>query len=439
MSSRFAIAATLAFLAAALPTNATAEKPEAMAAAESAADENPFEDVGRDAPAPVPPTPAAANGSSTHATRTIDELVDAAEQTPLLVRKPYVTVLVTGSGTGDVAYLIDCLPDATVGNILRKARYPHPIKFDSVKIAVHRPRHHVNEDLTIEAEERILRVEWDAKANQPTKKTNHRLQPGDRLIVRLPPTSVPAPQPPTPIPAGEYYTPYPPPVPVRAAPPILAATPQPYVHEAPHAVVYSALPAPVPSPFSPAEATRATAPVFGGVKPAIVAEPVADHPSTVRFDVVVVEDVDNSFAEFEQLRSRMPFMLTDTATIQGTLRILEKHKLVRRVSAPKLMVLAGEKATIQIGAESPNKEEPWQGLKAEVGARELGGGLAVEFSFKNTTGRQTNGVQTSLIVPHGQTVVMKTGSQLVHTDDEDAAQDTAEHAVYVVLTPEIVR
>lgn len=349
MSSRFAIAITLAFLAvpsfhvnlvaAAPPTNA---KHEAMTLEE-------FMAARPDAK--VPPTPASPD-------RTLS-----------------VYVIVAGNGAGDSAYQMECAPDATVGSVLRKAIYPHPIDFASVQIAVHRPRHQVNDDLTVATDEEDLRVEWDSKANQPTAKTNHHLQPNDRIIVTLPPAPV----------------------------------------------------AVVPTP------------IVAGAAPALHADPTPAAPSQVRFDVVVVEDVCDSFTEFEQLRSQM-IMLSDTATIQGTLRILEKQNLVRRVADPKLLVVTGQEATIQIGNESPNKDEPWQGLKAKMGARELGGGLAVEFSFKNTAGRQTSEVRTSLIVPHGQTVVIKTSGQLLETaNGDDATKQKVEHAVYVVLTPEILK
>jgi hypothetical protein len=235
-----------------------------------------------------------------------------------------------------------------------------------------------------------------------------------------------------------YALPYGSPQPILIPPSAPATTPYPHAQEAPLAVVYSALPALETSPDA-VKATAAVAPVAAD----LLAAPImgaATTPSIVRFDVTVVEDVGDSLVEFDELRSQMPFMLTETSTIQGTLRILEKHKLVRRVSSPKLMVAAGEKAMLAIGSETPDTDQPWQGIKAEMGARELGGGLSIEFSLANTEGRQTNTVQTSLIVPHGQTVVMKTGSQLLQAStDEDSTKDKVEHAVYVVLTPEIVK
>ena len=428
MSSRFPTAMILALLFSATPTAATAEtmtvedylssKPEANAATETAKDDNPFEHIACEATAAVPPTPASSDDSRS------------------------VHVIVTGSGCGDFACRMECAPDATVGSVLRKAVFPHPIDFKSTKIAVHRPHQVVNDDLSVELEERILRVDWDAKLGKPTAKTNHRLQANDVLII-TPPSAAPVPQPyqPTPVAADTYPAPYTPPVHAGAAPPILAASPQYYAPEATQAVIYSALPAAVPSPFSGDSVVVGTpaAPII----PVPKATPQPAKVTQVKFDIVVVEDLDNSFAEFDELQSRMPFMLTDTATMQGTLRILEKHKLVRRISAPKLISLAGEEANFEVGSVSANSDEPLQGIQAKMGARELGGGLVVDFGFKNTVGRQTNEVQTSLIVPHGQTVVIKTGSQLVEVANGDSTenkdQDKVEPAVYVVLTPEILR
>lgn len=444
MSSTILNAIVVALAAVALPLSAKAERMtvaeylsgyrEATATSESTADENPFENLSL-----LPTAPDAGllteSGLLTHRI--------AAPPTPPTPGSPApipTAFVVFESGTGsDYVREIACEPDTTVGRALKTQICPTPVDFSKAGIAIHRVSQHINDDLTIEAQEEILRVEWDATTNEPTTQSNHRLQPSDRLIVALPPSSSRPPRLPNMTPIARYGAVYGPPQPIIASSPELAATPHQPAPEAPRAVVYSALPAPVASPYS-AEAATAYATVATDLPAAPIANDMAAPSSTVKFDVVVVEDIGDSFAEFEELRSRMPCMLTDTSTIQGTLRILEKHKLVRRVSSPKLMVAAGERASLAIGSETPGADQPWQGIKAEMGARELGGGLVVDFSLANTEGRQTNKVQTSLIVPHGQTVIMKTGSQLLQASvDEDAVEDKVQHAVYVVLTPEVVK
>ena len=442
MSSKFTNAVALTLFAAAVPLNATAEmmslaeylssKSEPATSTNSAADETPFENLSFELPtAPSDAEPFPESGLQPNR-------IEMPPTPGSPARLPSVFVIVESGTAGDYVREIVCQPDTTVGSALKRQVCPQPIDFKKARIVIHRASKHVNDDLTVEAEEEILRVEWDAKTNEPTAKSNHRLQPSDRLIVTLPSSAYPTPQPPNPTPVATYSAPYGPPQPIIASAPVLAATTHSNAPEATRAVVYSALPAPVASPYS-AEAATAVAPVISDLTAAPIANAMA-APSTVKFDVIVVEDVGGSFAEFDELRSQMPFMLTDTSTMQGTLRILEKHKLVRRVSSPKLMVAAGEKATLAIGSETPDTDQPWQGIKAEMGARELGGGLVVDFSLANTEGRQTNKVQTSLIVPHGQTVVMKTGGQLAEgVKDDNSERGQVERAVYVVLTPEIVR
>jgi hypothetical protein len=421
MTKQFAIAITLLFQAAASLTNATAETmtledflkadPDTKSATADPAVGNPLADIDFKVTPGVSPTPAEPKGAQA------------------------LIVVIENGPVGHTAFLMDYRPDANVGSILRKAQYPRPINFASTKIAVHRPRHHVNEDLTVEAEEQILRVDWDSKANQPTKKSNHRLQPNDRIVVTLPPaTAVPIPTPML-VPAA---APYPPP-PVIAAQSIPALPHPPHAPETWKAVHYSALPASVPSPYQ-ANPTVSLAQVVAEV-PVEVRESLSPAPTTaVKFNVVVLEDTGDSFAEFHQLRSQMPFMLTDTATIEGTLRILQKHNLVQTIANPKMIVVAGEEGTFEVGTETPGDKVPWTGTRATMGARELGGGLAVDFKFELSADGRVDAVTSSLIVPHGQSVIMKTGSQSPEAaKDDDAARQKSEHAVYVVLTPEIVR
>lgn len=318
----------------------------------------------------------------------------SARPTPTsLNRLPTAFVILDAAAAGDYVREIVCEPDTTVSIALKTQVYPQPVDFKDAIIAIHRVTRCVSDDLAAKAEEQILRVDWDAKSNNPTEKSDYHLQPCDRLIVTLPSSTETEPQP------------------TRS----IAFDPE------------------QPDFGFDMNAVEANPPKSPKEMPAL-------KPSTVKFDVTVVEDVGDNFAEFDELKSRMPFMLADTATMQGTLRILEKNNLVRRVSSPQLMVVAGEKARLVIGSEMPGEEQPWQGIKAEMGARELGGGLAVEFQLENTEGRDTNMVQTSLIVPHGQTVVLKTGSQVMQASaNEDTTGNNAKRAVYVVLTPEVVK
>lgn len=298
--------------------------------------------------------------------------------------------------------------------------------------------------------EKVLPVNWTELRTGKSDKTNYALLPGDRVYVQRPAEDTASVVTDAPeelngelavdvVFDGEGARSALPVRPVPAPPSLVTVPPQPYLPQSPQPVVYSAFPAATGSPFG-GQPVYSLPPLVAEAPYAEFVEAKPASPATVRFEVVVVEDVGDSFAEFEQLRTSMPFMLTDTPTITGTLRALEKHKLVRRVAAPKLMVATGDEATFQVGTETPNAEVPWTGTKATMGARELGGGLAVDFSYEMTADGRANTVRASLIVPHGQSVVMKTGDEKLKATNADAEKkDGAKHAVYVVLTPEIVK
>jgi hypothetical protein len=160
------------------------------------------------------------------------------------------------------------------------------------------------------------------------------------------------------------------------------------------------------------------------------------------FSVEVIEDHTGSLREFKALESAMPILTAQSEVILPTIRILEKQALVRRISSPKLVTIVDQPAQIQIGSEVPGEasETPsFQGLSMKTAAREMGGGLNVDFQFRDTSGDEKLEVQASLLVAHGQTIVMKAAGCCCDTDANDAAKAGARPAVYVVLTPELVK
>ena len=160
----------------------------------------------------------------------------------------------------------------------------------------------------------------------------------------------------------------------------------------------------------------------------------------VLFSVDVIEDSSNSLAEFESLQSAMPFLTAESEIILSTMRILEKQNLLRRLSNPRLVTTVGRPAILQVGTETPGENGDaaiFSGLRMEVAARELGGGLEIEFKFCDTTGSQRCEVATSLLLAHGQTVVMKTSHPNRKSAEAENGDD--ERPVYVVLTPQVLK
>lgn len=192
-------------------------------------------------------------------------------------------------------------------------------------------------------------------------------------------------------------------------------------------------PAMMPMPYrAPAESIRATS--------------AGSKPSTVKFEIAVVEDVSDSMAEFMPPSGEAPFLMADTQTMQAALRVLDKQNLIRRVSNSQMMAASGEQATLEIGTEATDEDLRWQGLKLEATAQEMGGGLDIDFQLGQQDPAGDFRVSLDLIVAHGQSVVMKTGRPTTRKVADVAANagDTnekskAEHPIYIVLTPELVR
>jgi len=241
-------------------------------------------------------------------------------------------------------------------------------------------------------------------------------------------------------------------------------------------VLYSAIPAGVPSPFArgneighispPLIATQAyaaelplqqpPAPVLQASACASAANPTGcpSHAASattaepcckaqqVLFNIDVIEDQSGSLAEFDALKSDMPFLTADSEIILATLRILEKQQLIRRVSSPRLVTVEGRSAVFQIGSETAVEGESqpcFDGIRLEVSARGQDERLEVQFHFRQSSGPRANEVMTRIGVSEGQTVVMKTSCQRKETGADGEPQSQDDVPVYVVLTPALVK
>jgi hypothetical protein len=386
-------------------------------------------------------------------------------------------VVIHGGACGENVCTIPATGEETVNCALRKSVFPHPIDFAKATICVARP----DKNGQIE-----LPVEWSAEKGGPTCESNHVLLPGDRVFVQLPTEPTP-PVPPTPV---ATWTPaaHPAPVPY-CAPSITAAPqpPQPYSPiiagppSVPSTTFYSAVPAAVPSPFAAGpslprlstslidtQAYLTSTPLLAPPAPAATS-PIASassscasdscagsscagsscaeaapakHAAQVLFNVDVIEDFTGSFREFSALQSGMPILTADSEIILPTIRILEKQNLVRRRSGPTLVTLVGRPARVQVGVERPSEDDSpasFDGVILEAVAHEYGGGLNVEFQYRDTSGRDALEVETSLLLSHGQTIIMRTSGRKAQKAEGDDRSANGDPVVYVVLTPELIR
>jgi protein involved in polysaccharide export with SLBB domain len=319
--------------------------------------------------------------------------------------------------------------------------------------------------------EQILPVNWNEISRGGNTATNYQLLPGDRLYIESA-REPQAQQPPKPV-AMTLSAIALPPTPYCAAqstaaaqlsPPI--APVGPYSSSVPSTTYYSAFPEPVPLPFARQATPSILSPPLIATQSFIsdVPEPVLPAPpapvalapqctaaegaccsascgtstgscascsecpesstkvAQVLFNVQVIEDPTGSLQEFKALQSDMRILTAESEVILPMIRLLEKRDLLRRCSSPKVAAVVDRPVQLEIGNQERN-------LMLKTTARELGGGLNVDFQFKDTRGNDTLEVETSLLIAHGQTIVMK-------AKEPDSRPGPA---VYVVLTPELVK
>lgn len=155
----------------------------------------------------------------------------------------------------------------------------------------------------------------------------------------------------------------------------------------------------------------------------------ADEAKQVKYSIQVIEDRHGCMAEFKELRDGSPIMFAESKTLLPTIRLLHRSDVIRQLSSPRIICAAGQTAQIEI---SNNACEQWNDVWLEVASNKAPNGLAVELgicSKRNCPGH------TSLLVETGKSIVL-------NLNDSQASQSEPEQdepAVYIVLTPEVVK
>jgi hypothetical protein len=344
-----------------------------------------------------------------------------------------------------------------VGALLNQMAYPHPIDLAAAKISVHRPAPNgVGGELK-------LPVAWEANTGRPTPETNHALLPGDRVFVMAPdftpaaaqevplsalPLDAPAPAPEaastsTDFQEWEMGLQLNMPIDVRRG---MAAERR---HQAaPLAPPATSLPL-APTPVAPTPTLTATAPAPGAptipvappalpaatrATPAPVAPPTSPQaPDQVVFNIVILEDRQGTLAEFKELHEH-GFMMGDTTTTLGALRVFEKHKLIKRTADPRLICEVGREGRIELGSQPVDDLNPDNGVRVAVATRRLTPSIIV-FSLSASVNGRLREVQTALDKNERQTAIMRVGPQRDGSD----ADDKPDRVAYVVVTPEWVQ
>jgi hypothetical protein len=150
-------------------------------------------------------------------------------------------------------------------------------------------------------------------------------------------------------------------------------------------------------------------------------------PDQVVFNIVILEDRQGTLAEFKDLQEH-GFMIGDTTTTLGALRVFEKHKLIKRTAEPRLICEVGREGRIEFGSQPVDDLNPDNGVRVEVATRRLTPSIIV-FSLSASVNGRLKEVQTALNKNERQTAIMRVGPQ----------RDGFDRVAYVVVTPEWLR
>jgi hypothetical protein len=173
---------------------------------------------------------------------------------------------------------------------------------------------------------------------------------------------------------------------------------------------------------------------FAPVTPVSHAAPQADAATQVLYNIQIIQDSEGCLSEYESFREGDCIMFADSDTLLPALRILQKHELVEGLSSPKLVCTTGRRAQFEIGRQIAGEEsKAWEGVKLEVEAEQHENGLRVDLAVHTSQEERTCDVRTAVVVECGKSVILK--SQGTPGGDAEGARP----AIYVVVTPEVIR
>jgi hypothetical protein len=158
---------------------------------------------------------------------------------------------------------------------------------------------------------------------------------------------------------------------------------------------------------------------------------ISKKSAQIQYSIQIVEDSNDCMSEYAARKRGVPMMFAESKTLLPTMRVLQKHELVRQISAPRLICIAGETAQMEIGSDISSKPG---GLRLEVTSEQVENGLNVELCLHSTKDERTVEIRTAAIVEAGQSIVIDANPASIGNEKRRNEQT----AVYVVVTPEIV-
>ncbi|MBA3482770.1 MAG: hypothetical protein H0T51_13240 [Pirellulales bacterium] len=276
--------------------------------------------------------------------------------------------------------------DCNVGSVLEQTG-SRPYKLAAARIRICRPAPNG------QSAELVLPIVCDPSTGLITPETNHPLLPGDRIFVTPPGTAPLKPKRTRFSPSSPYAAPHLPPISV---------------------VVTEAAASPNADP-----------------PPAHLLRP---GQRQVVYDIRVLEDAHNSMAEFKPLHEK-GFMLADASTTLGTLRILEKHQLIKYLAEPQLVTTLGRAAQLSVGETMSDKAGDRRlrnGTHIEVSAEQADEKLDVTWLARISRDGVDLEISNKTVMADGQTAIYRLGPS-------SKKQVKQRPPIYVVLTPTLVK
>lgn len=266
-------------------------------------------------------------------------------------RRVYVVVQQPNGHDNVMLYVFPGDPattQTTVDKVLSQTSWPNPINFANATITVRRPA-----GPYAEADEQTLNVKWNAATGRPTEETNRRLQPGDRLVVKVP---------------------------------------------APPATIHSA-----PVPLTTAVGAPAQAQTISGF---LAAE---TQITQVLCKIQLIEDLHGSLQSFAPIRDGGK-IVGDSDSLLGALNILQNNNLTRVHASPNAVFVVGRSLNLSIPRELPPDERgdgKSRSVELEFSARQHNGKLRYSLSARVGDGQQPQDVRANAFISDGQTLIAR--------------------------------
>jgi hypothetical protein len=157
-----------------------------------------------------------------------------------------------------------------------------------------------------------------------------------------------------------------------------------------------------------------------------------ERETQIQYIIQIVEDREGCLNEYEDLRRGVPMMCVESKTLLPAMRALHKHELIRQLSSPKITCTSGQTAELEIASAEAAERD---GMRIEVSGQQMNDGLMIQLAMCSSDDERNFEVRSALMVEEGQTIVLNANRSPKREENSQAE----EPAIYIVVTPEVVR